>query len=322
MLPVYLDRPAVVLLPSEFKLSLTREGWLQPWTRLRATEADEQDRLAAVPPFQVLNPIRAAKPGASVLATVSDGASQTYPALVVQKFGSGSVATMMVGDMWRWGMQNEAAQKDLGKSWRQLVRWLVSDVPARFTVESQPTDDPAQVRLVVKARDAEFKPLDNVDVKVAIRPVCAQAPVEGTTNAPMEAKPVVLPADPSGTEPGSYEATYVVPQAGAYAVDAVVTQPDGKVAGRAATGMTSDPAVDEFRTLKPNRALLESIAQRTGGEIVAMEDLPKFVRNLPNRRAPITETASDPLWHQPAVFLFALVCFITDWGLRRWKGLP
>ena len=71
-LPVYLDRPADVQLPALFKLALTREGWLQPWTRLRATEAEEQQRLAAMPFFEVLNPIRESKPGASVLATVSD----------------------------------------------------------------------------------------------------------------------------------------------------------------------------------------------------------------------------------------------------------
>ena len=135
MLPVYLDRPAEVHLPSLFKLALTREGWLQPWTRLRATEADEQTRLTAMPPFEVLNPIRESKPGASVLATVSDTDNHTYPALVVQRFGLGSVAALMVGDLWRWGFKDEAMQKDLAKSWRQLVRWLVSDVPARVTVE-------------------------------------------------------------------------------------------------------------------------------------------------------------------------------------------
>ena len=30
-------------LPSDWKLTLTREGWLQPWTRLRSTEAEEQN---------------------------------------------------------------------------------------------------------------------------------------------------------------------------------------------------------------------------------------------------------------------------------------
>src|SRR5271166_6300566 len=71
MLPVYLDRPADVQLPSVFKLDLTREGLLQPWTRLRATESEEKSRLADMPPLEVLNPIREAKPGASILETVS-----------------------------------------------------------------------------------------------------------------------------------------------------------------------------------------------------------------------------------------------------------
>jgi hypothetical protein len=102
----------------------------------------------------------------------------------------------------------------------------------------------------------------------------------------------------------------------------VVTQPDGQVVGCAEAGWTADPAVDEFRSLKPNRALLEAIARRTGGEIVPLEDLRNFVRRLPERGAPITESSTRPLWHQPAVFLFVLGCFITDWGIRRWKGLP
>jgi hypothetical protein len=114
----------------------------------------------------------------------------------------------------------------------------------------------------------------------------------------------------------------VVRDSGAYSVDALVTQSDGKVVGRAQAGWTSDPAADEFRSLKPNRALLETIAKRTGGEIVAMKNLPAFVRGLPSRHAPITETYSEPLWHEPAVFLFVLACFLADWGIRRWKGLP
>ncbi len=69
-------------------------------------------------------------------------------------------------------------QKDLAKSWRQLVRWLVTDVPARVTVESESTEDPTQVRLIVKARDEEFKPLDNAVARLTVRPVrfCCRNP--------------------------------------------------------------------------------------------------------------------------------------------------
>jgi uncharacterized membrane protein len=322
VLPVYVDRETDSRLPTLWKLTLTREGWLQPWTRLRSTEAEETARVEGMPPFEVLNPVSGIKPGASVLATVSDPSGQTFPALVGQRFGLGRSAALMVGDMWLWGLRDESMQKDLGKAWRQLVRWLVSDVPARITVspESSASGDPAEVRLTVKARDEEFKPLDNATVRLTVHPVRLESNPGGTFAA--DTNFVQITAAPSATSPGTYEATFIAREAGAYSVDAQVTQADGKVAGQAVAGWTSDPAAEEFRSLKPNRALLQSLAQRTGGEIVAMSDLEKFVRGLPARHAPIRETWSSPLWHKPAVFLFVLACFVAEWGIRRWKGLP
>ena len=91
--------------------------------------------------------------------------------------------------------------------------------------------------------------------------------------------------------------------------------------GRGEAGWTSDPAADEFRSLKPNRALLETIAKKTGGEIIPAGRLEAFARSLPNRKAPVTENWTSPLWHQAGVFLFALACFIAEWGLRRSRGL-
>ena len=323
MLPVYLDRAVDATLPAELKLTLTREGWLQPWTRLRETEAEEKTRLDSMPAFKVLNPVSNIKPGASKLATVSDANEQTYPALVAQRFGLGRSAALMVGDLWRWGLRDEAMQKDLGKSWRQLVRWLVSDVPPRISVAAEPSGDPAEVRLIVKTHDEEFKPLDNATVRLTIRPVRLMSPQsEKSTNNASGTNYLQITAEPSAGIPGTYEATYIAREGGAYSVEALVTQSDGKVAGRAAAGWTSDPAAAEFRSLKPNRALLEAIARRTGGEVVALSDLEKFVRRLPEHHAPVMETWTDPLWHKPVVFLLVLGCFLAEWGIRRWKGMP
>jgi hypothetical protein len=94
------------------------------------------------------------------------------------------------------------------------------------------------------------------------------------------------------------------------------------VVGQAAAAWACDPEADEFRSLRPNRALLETIARRTGGEIVALDALNQFARRLPERRAPITEPWTRALWHQPAVLVFVLACFVAEWGIRRWKGLP
>ncbi len=131
LLPVYLDRPTPAVGNAKYGLVLTREGWLQPWVRLRKTEDEEQKRLDGMPPFLVLNQARGIKPGAMILSEVRDQAGRTAPALVSQPFGKGRVAALLIGDLWRWGLHRaDPAESDQERAWRQTIRWLVADVPA------------------------------------------------------------------------------------------------------------------------------------------------------------------------------------------------
>ena len=57
------------------------------------------------------------------------------------------------------------------------------------------------------------------------------------------------------------------------------------------------------------------------GQAKPPNKLDEFAASLPHRNVPITEAWTTPFWHHPAVFLFALACFVAEWGLRRWKGL-
>ena len=81
-------------------------------------------------------------------------------------------------------------------------------------------------------------------------------------------------------------------------------------------------AAEEFRSLTPNVVLLEDIARKTGGEVVAANKLNEFARKLPQHHAPVMEEWTFPLWHTPVMFGFALACLVSEWGLRRWKGMP
>lgn len=318
LLPVYLDRHATPHPPAPVRLDLTPEGLLQPWARVRSSEADEKARLTAMAPFQVLNRIATVKPGASVIATATDDARNTWPALVVQRFGRGRSAALLIGDLWRWGLRDAPAHEDLDKTWRQLLRWLVVDVPDRVTLAAEPeAEDPnGAIRLAVRVRDATFQPLDDATVTLTVQPVHMAGNAGAATNV------TALRAEPAPSEAGLYVATYVPRASGGFRATAVVTGPTGTEVGRADTGWASDLVADEFRSLQPNRPLLEAIARQTGGEIVPQSRLSEFVRALPRRLAPITETTAAPLWHTPALFLFALACLIAEWGLRRWKGLP
>jgi uncharacterized membrane protein len=308
MLPVYLDPTAPPPRDADWRITLTREGWIQPWARLRNNEADERRRLDELPPFDLLNRTRGLKPAAMVVATASanDG-SAPQPALVTQRFGRGRAAALLIGDLWQSGLGDEARQKDLGKAWRQTVRWLVSDVPEQIELRVEPQPGEATLKLQARVRDAKFQPLDNARVALTVLPVGAA--------------PIALTTEPSAGEPGVYEGTYLPRENGGYRVEAVVTDENGAVVGNAQTGWTTDLAAAEFRSLSPNRALMESLARKTGGETLTPERLEAFVRELPTKRAPVTEARTRPLWHTPAVFFLALACLIAEWGLRRWKGL-
>jgi len=221
MLPVYLDRPEEAAAPGPLHLNLTREGWLQSWARLRDNEADEKTRLQAMAPFQVLNKVREVKPGASVIATVSGEAGDSYPALVVQRFGRGQAAALTIGDVWHWGLHDAEAHRDMDKAWRQLMRWLVSDVPNRvdLAIEPQSGDANSAVNLQVRVRDPKFQPLDEASVSVEVQPAMVEP--GSPTNS------IRLQAEPSLSDPGLYEATYVPRGSGGYKATAVVTNSMG-----------------------------------------------------------------------------------------------
>jgi uncharacterized membrane protein len=310
LLPVYVNRPSVPQDGEEFRLVLTREGWLQPWVRVRKTEDEENKRLAGMSTFQTLSRSGEIKPGAVVLSEVQDSKGASAPALVAQSFGKGHVAALLIGDLWRWGMRREnQAEDDFDRSWRQTVRWLVGDVPSRVEVTVRPKTDSqtSALNLAVRVRDAEYRPLDNAKVTFRV------GLPGGDT--------LTLDGEPDPREAGAYATTYVPREPGAYSIVASATAPDGSVVGERAAGWAAQPAADEFARLEPDRDYLASIAAKTGGEVVDGDRLSSFVASLSSRSAPITEPWTSPLWHQPLYFLVAIACLLGEWGLRRVNGL-
>ncbi|QOV88290.1 glutamine amidotransferase [Humisphaera borealis] len=314
ILPVYADEVPANPAGAKFRLSLTREGWLEPWVRMRPDERTENKRVAEMPPFLALNQVRGIKPGATVLARVATEDGTPVPALVEQRFGAGRVGALLIGDLWRWGLKRPAdSESDLERSWRQTIRWLVGDVPKRVELTATPRQDPdaaveGSLQLSAQVRDPAYAPLDNAAVSIRI------TTPDGST--------LELPAEASDRKSGQYQATYVPRMAGAFRAVATARAADGSDVGQAAIGWTSDPAADEFANLKPNRELLQRLATATGGQIVDPGDLDKFVADLPTKKAQVTDPYIMPIWHTPWVFALAILLLTAEWGLRRMRGLP
>lgn len=318
MLPVYLDRVTQAAPVSDGRFNLTREGWLEPWTRLRTTREDDEQRLTQMPGFYSVNQVFSIKPGASVLATISDQEQTSHPALVAQRFGEGRVGSVMIADLWRWGLKDEEARKDLDRAWRQLLRWLVVDVPDRIEFTATPVGD--RVTLAVRVRDRAFRPQDDAMVKIEVTPTAQ--------NASSPAKTSVLYAEPSLKEAGLFEAEYFTRDPGFYRATATVekatadaTPPSDRAPASKTTGWAYDPGALEFAALAPGRAWMEQVARETGGQVLSLEDLPRLPELLKNIRVPIEETLTQPLWHAPWVFVLMVALLVTEWWLRRKGGM-
>lgn len=315
LLPIYLETDPAHPPDSRevgFRLILTREGWLQDWVRLRKTEDEEKARLASMPSFQTSNAVGNLKPGAMELAKVADASGATYPALVAQRFGRGRSAALLVADIWRWGLRRGKVENDdLEKSWRQTIRWLVADVPRRVEIEvnaAADNDTTANATTIkIRAHDAEYLPLENATLQISVRTP--------------DGNQVELSAEADDEEAGLYVAQHHSRIPGPHHASVTVTAPDGSPVGQCEAGWVAEPLADEFRQLRVNRALLDEIAAKTGGQVLELDDLNAFVSGLDQREMPVTETWINPLWHHPAFFTFAIACLVGEWGLRRWKGL-
>ncbi|MAS96185.1 MAG: hypothetical protein CMO55_23530 [Verrucomicrobiales bacterium] len=309
ILPVYLDQlggggPAL-----DATYNLSREGWLEPWMRLEAGQEQETTRLAYMPPFFSINKISAIKPGASILATVTDSEGRTIPAVVTQRYGSGKTAAIPVGDFWRWGMKDSDEQEKLAKSWRQMLRWSVSEVPGRVEVEKQEVTEGALpvTRVSVRVRNEAFEPQDDATVLLEVKDH------KGNTKA--------LSAEPSLEDPGLFTAEYVSEEEGGYEITATAIDGSGIEIGSGSIARSMNPAADEFFRLGPNPEFLQKIADATGGKLLTVDEVDQLPDLLTELNLPIMEVRQHPLWHAPWLFLLALLCFLGEWGLRRRQGV-
>ena len=309
VLPVYLDKIRNGPPSLESAFDLTREGWLEPWMRLRSSKDEETNRLAYMTPFFAVNQVSAIKPGASILSTVIDSERRTLPAIITQRYGEGKSAAVTIADFWRWGMKDAEQQENLARSWRQLVRWAINEVPSRVELEKEEVNSgPLPLtKLSVRVQTKTFDPQDDATVILTV------SHEDGETST--------LSAEPSLTDPGLFTTEYASENPSGYRVQASVLDGEGEEIGTDEIARTINPEADEFAKLGPNQSTLERIAAETGGKMLRLDELAELPALLKTLDLPISEVRQRPLWHTPWLFLIALACFLGEWVIRRRQGI-
>ncbi|MFM7133760.1 MAG: VWA domain-containing protein [Planctomycetota bacterium] len=188
--------------------------------------------------------------------------------------------------------------------WEQSVRWLLRPpVPTNAQVRSRVEGEVAIVDL--EAIDEKGGFASQLD------PSAMMVDPEG------RARPLAV----AQIGPGRWRAEFPVTQAGSYLVSFGLGRGQGEDTRRATIqASVSVPYPKEFRTVRDNRALLEQVAEKTGGRVLRLgnaQGVDAFLRD----NLPIPESARR-MWDLMAII--AAILFLLDVAARRvaidWQG--
>ncbi len=275
------------------------------------TDQDENDLVwSRVAPLDRIPPLLAPRPGATVLAELSDTQSRAdrYPLVAWQRYGTGKCMMMATDRLWL--LRFKTGDKYHWRVWSQCVQFLtlsrLMGEHKRIRLETDRATYPVDGRVMLYANllDDDYGPLTQPGFEIEVSTLEA----DGAAGDPQR---VTLRPDKSN--PGLYEGYFSPPRAGGYRVEA-------NAADRPLSNSTEFQVAD----LRPELANtdmqidhLRRIAELSGGGNLSALELQKLPALL-NREPHTTTVRTDrPLWDNSLVALILVGLLGFEWILRR-----
>ncbi|MEJ2541798.1 MAG: glutamine amidotransferase [Gemmatimonadota bacterium] len=305
VLPVYLEEraPDPRAAFTEVSVRPTPAGLDHPIGQLGEEGWDD------LPPLSSLNRILRVKPGATTLLAGESAEGEERVVLAYHRYGRGKALALPVQDTWMWQMHADIPVEDQRHEtlWRQLLRWLVDDVPEPVSVSLEPEQAEAgeSVALAATVFDSAYIGMNNARVSAVVT-----TPSGGTLE-----RPLTWAVD----RDGAYAGTFVPPEDGTYAVRVEARTEDG-VMGIAESVLEVGPSREEYFNAGRRTAVLERIARETGGRSYTRDDVDRLPEDVRFTGAGVTVTERRELWDMPVIFLLLVGLLAAEWGVRRMKG--
>lgn len=213
--------------------------------------------------------------------------------------------------LWLWKMHAaENVSDPLAHFLDPALRWLSSreeEKPLRVRPVKEVFSGQESVELDAQLYDATFQPVDDADVRVKI----------AGNGAGLE-----VFAQPMGS--GRYTAIVEGLGEGSYSYSARASA-DDLVLGTDQGSFSIGQLTVEYQDVRPNRVLLEQLAERSGGKYFRADEpegLAERIARDPQFRASAREQARTvELWNAPWVLLLLVVLLALEWGLRKRSGM-
>jgi uncharacterized membrane protein len=312
-LPVILERRPIDVdsFFTAVRIRPTAFGATHPVTQLGTADEALEDRWRSLPALSAVNRISALKPGAStLLEATGDGLDNPAPALAYHRYGRGRAAVFAVQDTWLWQMHADIPLDDETHEtlWRQLLRWLVEDVPNHVTATADVdlVESGTPVTITAEVSDSGYIRVNGADVDARV-----VAPDGSVSSVPLEW---------SVQRDGEYRATIVPDQDGRYEVHVDAAQ-SGASLGADVVYVEAGDLGSEFRNAELQQDALERLAEETGGRYYDLGSAQTLPEDVSFTESGTTVREERDLWDMPILLVALLALLATEWTYRRRRGL-
>ena len=185
--------------------------------------------------------------------------------LASQRYGRGLLLALPVQDTWIWQMHAEVPLEDQTHEtlWRQLLRWLVNEVPDPLTVtaSAEPAALNQTVQLKADLRDKTYTRVGDAAVSATI-----ECPTGDVTEVPMRWTSVT---------DGEYAASFVPQTSGLHRIE-VIAERGGEVLARTSLSVDAVDDEGEYFNAQMRAPLLRRMAEETGGANYALDEMDRL----------------------------------------------
>ena len=327
-----------------FRLILTAEGRNHPITAQSDSRLENERLWGEFPDFRWRHPVDGVKEGASVLVVASSEESEEEAVgnaddlrsalsrlaqrkereaknalLVAQQVGNGKVAMLLTDRTWR--LREGVGDIYHHRFWGQLVRWgagpnLRSGTPSvRLGTDQLSYTGDDRLQITARLLDEQKNPVEDQSLKAEI-----WRDGEKLTTVQMsyvEGSPGLHKAQ-AGPFPGSGD--YQIRLEGKKASDLL----EGEGAGGVSTAFRVVGAMSpvELSETTLNRPLLDTLAELSGGRVVAPEDAGQLAGLFLTGEETREELRETRLWDHWALLVLFCALLTSEWVIRRGSGLP
>ncbi len=304
--------PASQAITDGFVVQPTDLGLSSPQMQLGDSLVETTRIWQNLPPMYWLLETPNLKPAARVLAehptrTASDG--RKLPVFSMQYFGAGKILCHATDDTWRWRWR--VGDVFFARYWVQAIRYLSrskllgKDRSAELIAERREYRRGDTLRLRARFVDERLAPAEDDGVTVVLeREGHPSQRIKLERNATNRG---IFEGSLPGALDGKYHAWVASPtlEGKAPAADFLVTAPPG-----------------ELERVQMDVAELLQAAEETRGHFYRLNEASSLLGDLPpGRRVPIESLPPEMLWNRWWVLAIFLGLAVTEWILRKRKGM-